>query len=473
MTNSLLRRTSWLLLALSASACSFINGSGFEECTTDQQCGSSRVCVQKYCLPMPAQCRREIGAFDDPRAVRIAALLPLSSGFDGGPVDNSEIAGLNALSLAVLDVNGRGGLDNRRFTLVVCNTGNSAEALAKQLAWAIEQLEVPAIVTSGSRQTSEATENPARSDAGTMIISATATSPELIGLFARTKAVWRVAPPDTLQAKVLTRLITTEPGLSTLTDVAIVHEDGPYGQGLASPLREQLADAGRRTETFEYRASENEVTPPGLLDRVAAFHQSSRNPRLTVFVGFPRQGTPTIADSRTRAPLSAASGNVWLFSDAMKDPALVTSVTRSEVAGAFGTAPAQGAGGAYDDFRNRYRGEFKLDPNDFSFTSHSYDAAFLLMLAAAHASRDGGVLNGPRLNEGMVALSSRSGPSYRVGPTTWRDASAALAQGMSINLEGASGGLDFDLDAGAPASPYEIWQVTDGGTFTTVRLVNP
>jgi hypothetical protein len=73
----------------------------------------------------------------------------------------------------------------------------------------------------------------------------------------------------------------------------------------------------------------------------------------------------------------------------------------------------------------------------------------------------------------MGALSNRSGPGYRVGPTAWRDASAALLSGTAINIEGASGGLDFDLDAGAPSSPYEVWQVTDAGAFTTLRLVNP
>ncbi|MBM4783871.1 MAG: ABC transporter substrate-binding protein [Archangiaceae bacterium] len=468
-----LTRSVWLVLAVGASACSFINGSGFEECSTDQQCGSSRVCVQKYCLPMPAQCRREVGAFDDPRPIRLAALLPLSAGFDGGAIDGSEIAGLNAVALAILDVNGRGGLDNRRFSLVVCNTGRSDQVLAEQLRFVVDQLEVPAVITSGSQQAAVAADNAARTAAGTMIISATATSPELTGGFVRTGALWRVAPPDTFQVRVITRLLTTEPSLSSVTDIAIANENTRYGQGIALSLREQLADAGRRTQTFEFTSSEQPVTPSGLLDQLASFHQSSRNPRLTVFVGFPTQGTPSITDARLRPPLSAASGHMWFFTDAMKDTSVLTAQTKPELAGAFGTAPAQGAGGAYDDFRNRYRGEFKLDPNDFSFTSHSYDAAFLVMLAAAHASRDGGALTGPRLNEGMVALSSRSGPSYRVGPTTWRDASAALAGGMSINVEGASGGLDFDLDAGAPASPYEIWQVTDGGTFTTVRLVNP
>jgi branched-chain amino acid transport system substrate-binding protein len=63
--------------------------------------------------------------------------------------------------------------------------------------------------------------------------------------------------------------------------------------------------------------------------------------------------------------------------------------------------------------------------------------------------------------------------SFQLKSTGWRDASAALAAGRSINVDGASGQLDFDLDAGAPSSPYEVWQVTDGGSFTTVGLVNP
>jgi branched-chain amino acid transport system substrate-binding protein len=453
-----------------ASACSLINGNGFQECASDQDCGGSRVCVERYCLPLPPECRRSAGSFDRPDSIRFAALLPLTAGLDGGATNDPQVAGLDAFELAVRDVNESGGVNGRRFSLYVCNTGREADALISQSRWLIEQLGVPAIFTSGSDETATLSEFSARLDAGTLIMSARATSPELIGLHQRRGGTWRTAPPDTLQVSVMANLITTEPALSSITRVAIFNEAGTYGTNIASRLAERLRARGKTVELIEFRK------PLNVADRLTAlqqFHNTALGNRLTVFVGFPPEVVPFITATRSTATLSAASGHRWFFSDSAKDPSIVTRATASELVDALGTTPAQGAGSAFMDFRARYFGIFKVEPTAYSFTGHSYDAAFLVMLATAAAEAKGGAITGPRLSEGMGKVTGVSGSTFRVSPIGWRDAAAALAEGKSINLEGASGALDFDLDAGAPASPYEVWQVTDGGTITTVKLVNP
>ncbi len=461
---------SLLLLALTGSTCSLVNA-GFEECTSDAQCGASKVCVEKYCLPLPEQCRREAGAFDKADSIRIAALLPLSEGLDGGVVDASEVAGLNAMDLAIEDVNGSGGVDNRLFALYVCNTGRFAEVLDRQLSWMVKQLAIPAVITSGSGQTLAASANTARIASGTMVISATSTSEELIGEFRRYGSIWRVAPPDTLQVPVMVRQLTTEPQYNAAPAVAVLFEDTAYGRGIASGVREQLVARGKRSEITGYNPKQLDVSR--IVGDLATFYGASAVPRATVFVGFPDQIVQVIETTRTHATLSYSAGNRWFFADAAKDPAIVRPTTLSQLVEAIGTTPAQGAGTAYADFRSRYRSRFQFDPNDFSFTSHSYDAAFLVMLGAAYSLRGGGALSGARMSEAMTKVSAPTGTVFRVSPMAWKNASSALATGMAVNLEGASGGLDFDLDAGAPSAPYEVWQITDGGTFTTLRTVNP
>lgn len=460
----------WLWGVVLLGSCSFING-GFEECTTDAQCGASRVCLEGYCLPLPPQCRREVGAFDKADAIRLAALLPLSEGLDGGVVDASEVAGLNAIDLAIEDVNGSNGINNRLFALYVCNTGRIASVVTAQTTWAVGQLGVPAIITSGSTQTAAATDAPARVDAGTLVISATATSPELIGIFGRNGTPWRVAPPDSLQVPVMARLLTMEPTYATSASYAVLYEETSYGRGIASALRERLQALGKRSEISGYTSP---IDVSRFTMALQTFHgPSAGQPRTTVFVGFPVDIVPFLTSTRSNPTLSTASGHRWFFSDSAKDSTIVTAQTLSELSGTFGTTPAQGAGTAYQDFRSRYRTRYQLDPNDYSFTSHSYDAAMLVMLSAAWASREGGAITGSRMGEALTKVSATSGTTYRLGPGTWRDASAALSQGRTVNLEGASGALDFNPDAGAPSSPYEVWQVTDGGTFTTVRLETP
>lgn len=456
--------------AVLASTCTLINGSGFDECRNDLECGSSRFCVERYCLPLPTDCRRSAGGFGAPNALRLAALLPLSDP-DGG-TDQSETASLNAFELAVEDVNESGGLDGRPFSLYVCDTRTSDVALGEQVAWAVEQLGAPAIFTSGSGQTVKATEAPARLDAGTLVMSASATSEELIGVYQRRGAPWRVAPPDPLQVGVMARVITDDAELSQVRRVGIVYEKGTYGFGLASSLRQRLVQAGKTAEIIEYPA--RGAAGSREVEALQSFHGPiGATQRLSVFVGFPPDIRTVVTAARSSPSLSWSSGHRWFFSDSAKDPAIITAQTLPELQSALGTAPAQGVGSAFEDFRSRYRRRFSVDPNDFSYTSHSYDAAFLVMFAAAWASREGGPINGQRMIDGMSRLGVASGVSFRIRADTWRNASAALLAGRSINLDGASGALDFDLDAGAPPSPYEVWRVTDGGTLATVRLVNP
>lgn len=484
MTRQGFRRLSLITIAAVAlgSTCTLINGSGFEECTVDTDCTASQACLQRYCLPLPAQCRRDVGAFDKANSIRLAALLPLSEVADGGAevIDDSEVAGLNAMELAIEDVNGSAGINNRLFSLYVCNTRRNAETLTEQATWAVTQLGVPAVITSGSGQTLAASDTPALIDAGTMIISATATTPQLIGTFQRNGSTWRVAPPDTLQVRVMASTLLAEPEYAAATTIAVVYEDTPYGGGIASILRERLRALGKESETRGFKKVPGSPIVVGdVTSFLQTFHSASPDagagprPKATVFVGFPNEIVQVVSATSTNPTLSYASGHRWFFSDSAKDPAIITSQTLGQLRGALGTTPAQGTGTAYADFRSRYRDRFRIDANDFSFTSHSYDAAFLVMLGAAYATRDNGALTGGRISEALTKVSVGTGTSFRLSPMTWRDASAALAAGRSVNLDGTSGQLDFDLDAGAPASPYEVWQVTDGGSFTTVRLVNP
>jgi branched-chain amino acid transport system substrate-binding protein len=485
MIRSVSRRLGVLPVALLVlgSTCTAINGIGFEECTVDQECGASRVCLQRYCLPMPAQCRRDVGAFDKPNTIRIAALLPLSEvQGDGGRElnDARELARLNAMELAFKHVNASAGINNRLFSLYVCDTRRNSDALVEQATWAVSELGVPAVITSGSGATLTASGTPALVDAGTMLMSANATSQELSGSFRG--SMWRVAPPDSLQVRVMASTLVNEPDYAGAATIAVLYEETPYGRGVASLLRERLRGQGKTSEIFGFKKDPgvaitgSEVTAS--IERLERFHSAAAldagvRTKVTVFVGFPSDIVPVVTAARTSSTLSYASGHRWFFSDSAKNPAIVTPLTLPQLVGAIGTTPAQGTGTAFADFRSQYVVEFGIEPSDFSFTSHSYDAAYLVMLCAAYATRDNGALTGGRMSEGMTRLSVGTGMSFQLKSTGWRDASAALAAGRSINVDGASGQLDFDLDAGAPSSPYEVWQVTDGGSFTTVRLVNP
>lgn len=449
-----------LAVAIFAS-CSFTTATGFKECTADAQCGSSNVCVKEYCLPLPANCRREEGVFDKADRIPIAALLPLST---DGVTDDSELQGLAAMRLAMGEANAQGGIKNRKFGLFVCDTARKEATLQAQEAWFVSNLNPPAIITSGSSQTRAAADEPSRVDAGTMIIAATSTSSSLSAVYQRDQNVWRIAPPDSQQAKVLARLVRDTLAAPSMSTIAVVHEAGQYGDDFAIPLANELTDLSFSVRRIPYETTTSATTTVNQLDNAA--------PVATVIIGFPKEVKDILSVAHTRTRLQRANGHRWFLADASKDPNVIVTDTRDELEGCLGTAPAQGAGPAFREFRQSFITRYGIDPNTYSFTSHSYDAMWLVQLSAAWASQNSGGITGPRMREGMARVSTPGAPPMVLLANKWLEASGKMSAGLEINVEGSSGLLDFDLQTGTPSSPYEVWQISDGG-INTLRLVNP
>ncbi len=455
-------RRAIIALGLLLGSCSFTTASGFDECQADAECSASSVCVQHYCLPMPDGCERTEGAFSKGDRIALAAIAPLTTA-DGGVVER-ETYRLNALRLALLEANQFGGLKNSPFALVTCNATRDDAEVQSFTSWLVTNLQVPAIIVSGSGRVRAASAEPTRLDAGTFIISANATSASLVGVFARDGNVWRVAPPDTLQAKVLRGLVS-DAGVPRGSTVSLVNENSDYGSGLQLALNDELTAAGFTVKASPY-------APPLDSAKVAAVVASldTNAPAATIVIGFPADVVQIISLAATHPNLQSANGHKWFFTDSAKDPAILTPATSAELFGLIGTTPAQGVGTAFRTFRDSFSTRYGVDPSAYSFTAHNYDAMWLTLASAAF-SLHGGPLTGPGMRQGMLQVSASSTALPLVG-AKWSDLSAAMLAGMAVNVDGSSGDLVFDPDAGAPSSPYEVWTVRDAG-ITTLRLVSP
>lgn len=456
-------------LAALLGACSFTTASGFDECTTDVQCGAGMACVRRYCLPLPNGCRRIAGAFDKADRVPLVSVQPVTSPLeDGGvDVDQSEVQGLNALTLAVEEANQFDGLKGRLFGLFFCDSKGDDAQGAAQAGWMVENVGVPAVITAGSGLTQSVVSEPRRVAARAFVISPTATGPSLVPLFTSDKNVWRVAPDDSRQAAVLAQEVAQATAGNVNLKVVIAYVDTVYGKGFEPVLRDELTRRGRLPvgKPFPDKLDANTA-----LARINEIENES--PVATVIVGFRPHVVALVGEGATRTKLQRANGHQWFFTDSAKDPGILTPVTRVELDTAVGTAPAQGAGAAFGSFSDAFATRFGLRPDTFSFTSHAYDAAWLTMAAAAWASQNGGGITGERMREGMARVSDTTQAPLRLLGSNWTGLSTSLGTGIAVNVEGSSGALDFNLDTGTPASPYEVWQVLDGG-IQTVRLVTP
>ncbi len=460
------------LLLLSCAAvlggCSLIVGD-FTECSSDSECTDDRVCSSDgYCVlgsrepQMPEGCGRVEGATDAEDAVWLGAALPITS---GGQTDQSEVMGLNAMVLALDEINQREGVGGRRFALHVCDTSGDSDRIRQQVTWLSERHGVPAVLTSGSGQTIAA--STVAVPRGVVLISATATSPELTALpdshEGSVGLVWRTSPSDAIQGAVIAERLLADPAVDK---VGLVYLNDPYGQGLASVLIERFqGQQGRTLLPILY-------TRGGSVD-AAVTQLAGFEPDLTVLIGFPDDLVRVINLAAQSAALAPGSGHRWFFTDSAKDPALISGLAaEGMLEGSFGTAPAQGAGSAYTQFASSFTSRFGVDPAQFSFTSHSYDAFYVLGLGAAYAvGPDGqGALTGPRLAEGLTKLSD--GPQVLLRPSDLTAAKAALGRGETIDVEGASGSLDFDAQSGEAPSPVEVWRI-EGTEFRTVERVQP
>jgi ABC-type branched-subunit amino acid transport system substrate-binding protein len=132
------------------------------------------------------------------------------------------------------------------------------------------------------------------------------------------------------------------------------------------------------------------------------------------------------------------------------------------------TAPVFDPDGPENDaFNVAYMANYDMPP--LAYSAQEYDAAALLMLAIAKA----GSLEGSKIRDALFDVSA-PGPQKNevtVTPGALGDGLVAIAQGMGVNYEGASGPVDFE-DFGNVRSDYELYRWADDGSPERLGLVH-
>jgi ABC-type branched-subunit amino acid transport system substrate-binding protein len=410
--------------------------------------------------------------------LRIGAILPMTLP-DAGGVNPVGTYRLEAIELAFAQLNPpiRGGIDGKPLEVIVCdNSGDSTQAAA--LATSLIEQGVPAMI--GATSSDVLQEATVTVPHHVLLMSSSATAAEISTLAANdsttgVRMVWRTAPPDTFQGKVMARVLA-----GGVPDAGILAKDtadagGPpvlgifevnsaYGQGLAAAIAAdypgQASDIGLYTENGDVS---------GALSTVS---MGMPAPQELVAIAFPADAV-NIANGAARLP-SLASLH-WFFSDSAKSPDLFLGLTNADAfEGALGTAPAPApvTSPAYVWFESEFEATYMQDPSTLAFIPNTFDAAMLLAIAASWASSPGHTLDGPTMALALTQVSSPSGPLLALDPIDFDTATHDLAAGMAINVEGASGDLDFNPMSGEAPAAIEVWKVQNGG-FTTIAVEQP
>lgn len=445
-------------LSLVLPACRLIVGT-FEECGSSADCagrGPELECVDQLCVSLPpldARCQR----FGDSsaNALVLGSVLPLTNA--DGAQNLTGVARQQSLILAIEQVNPpqRQGIRGRPVALLACDSTSRTEVVT-ELTQHLVRRNVLAVFSSTSGETIAASR--VTVPAGVVLMSVSATAAEITDLADTAPGapagspglVWRTSPPDSLQARVLSRFLVDAGTPMT----SVVHVNDTYGQGLAVAFgREYPPDKQR---AFPY-------TRGGAIDS-ALDSAAAVRPEAVMLVAFPDDAVRLARGARARTNLNKQ----LIFTDAARSPVLLVD----ETDGAYGTAPAQAAATseALQYFTTQYRQRFGIDPLTVSATANAFDAMMVVLLGLHFSSGLGSV----SLAGGLTRLSS--GAKVPLVPTSFTTLVRELDTNGAVNVDGASGPLDFDARTGEAPAPVELWRIRRGATdlgFERVDVVVP
>lgn len=467
------------------------------ECSDNAQCrtefGLGSVCgADGFCeqVQTPARCGKAFPEdfLDNPAEYEDHILLGTLFSFE----NHNDT--LQAAELAVRQVNQNGGLDGQRYAVVHCDYESMAgddlddiaavEMLAPFLA---QTLGVPAIIGPRGSSRTEATFNAIRED-GVVVISPSATSPALTALDGSSPTdespgfLWRTAPPDSLQSEVIASDMLDR----GVTNVAVIFQQGAYGDGLAALFVQRFTDGGGgEVQQFPFEAGSDfaasvatvgEAIDAGVdevlfvssdIEDYVEFFQAA-----TATENLERQYTMELGSNLPEGGLFLADA---AFSEMLLDATVSTS--QALYGKARGSRPAPAEGVLFDSFAASYTSTFNESSTGSAFTPHSYDAAWLVIYGTAWSQFNRGELSGLGVAQGLRKVSS--GSAIDILPASWNSVVDSFRSGQSVNVNGASGILDYDLSSEETSAPIETWRIVadadapSGFGFERIAVVAP
>lgn len=248
---------------------------------------------------------------------------------------------------------------------------------------------------------------------------------------------FRTAPSDLLQGPVLAETIVADGHQK----VAVVYRADDYGEGLADSISETLESLGAEV------VLEESYDPAGTNFDSIVQHTANAEPDAVAMVSF-EEGVQVIAGLIE----SGIKADQMYSADGLNDPELGTSVDSTDpsvIAGFKGTAPSVDN----PEFDKGLK-EFAPDLTAFQYAPQVYDCVMAIALAAEAAeSTDPTVFV-----EQMTAITS--GDQECSGFAECRD---ILADGGSIDFQGASGPLDFDENGDVSSASIGIYEFDKDG----------
>lgn len=384
-----------------------------------------------------------------------------------GKIEENGTYVTRAMRLAIQDLNDHRDIAGKRFRLRLCDTradwSTGGGQVTRDLAtWLVEKGKVQAILTDASSdtQTVQAVTVPK----GVLVMAISATSQELTNVQDQ-GLVWRVAPSDIYQGAVLAQMVSST--VAESAKVVVLATRSPYGDGLVDSMGDILGerliehtfDSDGKGLAAAVQATALDGTPAAPLGAIVIVAGSAHGAKIT----------------NARAKFPSLANVPLIFSDGACDGTLANQVLDPGVslAGARCAVPGQPATDVYKQFKGHYQQKFAVtDLDQRGYVAHAFDAVYCVALAHAWAvGADGkGKVDGAALAEGLRHLSKDEAQPLESGNIL--KIVSSLRKGKDVDIEGASGLLDFNPETGEAPSAYATWTLGPKGELKTQAFVS-
>lgn len=284
-----------------------------------------------------------------------------------------------------------------------------------------------------------------------VLISPTASAPQLTQLTGGKGWVWRTYPSDTLQGRVLAQAALQKFGKGATVNVGARND--AFGTALEQLFVAQWKALGGKVGV------DMSWNPDQPTFDTEAGQLTSGNPAGWVIIDFPETFVK-FAPSLVRTGKWDATKT--LMTEALKDGPTLDSIGQP-VLGLSGTAASAAGGPAGNAFHALWNKDVKGAQPYTGFEGTAFDAenvAFLAALRACSASP-------AKIKSNLVSVSGP--PGVKVTFQQMGKAISLVLAHKKINYEGAFSPVDFAPNGDISSAVYEIWRYDGSSKFSTLQ----
>ncbi len=403
----------------------------------------------------------------------VGSIMPTSP-----PFDTLVVPIQNALQMALEDFNDETTLPGgQKLGWVGCDSRGSTD-LARVAGEHLVEVGVPAMVGPVFSENVIAVAEDVAIPNDIFVITPTATNKDITTL-ADDDLVWRPIASDVYQANALADRMDA---IASQTSTAIVYKDDAYGTDLATDAFAALSGpvaAATTTRAYTVFPDMDDLvdevgtmigellSQPAPPETVVIVGTSEATLIILTYLQVASQINPLLIPQRFIVSHGAVPSMPTTINSVPDDPTKQLLYALME-----GVAPIIFDEANFSAFNIRYKVKFN-DQEAITTSSLSYDSLMVIGFAMS-AIPEGEPITGANIAAQMGKLVDPNGTFINFEGTTFiKTAVNALSVGNTVNLQGVSGGLEFDLETGDVRTDLLGWEAEPIGGNLSQPTIAP